>query len=99
MPFFLTQKALGDLKAIARYTELKWGREQRNRYLHDMDACFQTLGENPDRGQPCDAIRQGYRKHKIHKHVIFYRLLPSSMDIEIVRILHERMDFEARLEE
>jgi toxin ParE1/3/4 len=97
MAFFLTQKALGDLKAIARYTELEWGRQQRNKYLHDMDACFRSLAENPDQGQPCNTIRQGYRKHRLHKHVVFYRLLPKSLDIEIVRILHERMDFEARL--
>jgi toxin ParE1/3/4 len=97
--FFLTQKALGDLKAIARYTDIKWGREHRNKYLHEMDACFQALAEKPDAGKPCDAIRPGYRKQQMHKHVVFYRLLPNSLDVEIVRILHERMDFEARLEE
>jgi toxin ParE1/3/4 len=87
------------LKAIARYTDIKWGREQRNKYLYEMDACFQALAEKPDTGKACEAIRAGYRKYRVHKHVVFYRLLPNSLDIEIVRILHERMDFETRLEE
>jgi toxin ParE1/3/4 len=34
MPTYrLTNKALEDLRSIARYTEENWGREQRNRYL------------------------------------------------------------------
>ena len=31
--FFLTQKARDDLKAIGRYSQVAWGREQRNLYL------------------------------------------------------------------
>lgn len=99
MAFFLTQKALGDLKAIARYTDIKWGRKQRNHYLQEMDACFHALAEKPDTGKACDDIIPGYRKQRVHKHMVFYRMLSNNLDIEIVRILHERMDIEARLDE
>jgi len=44
----------------------------------------------------CSEIRSGYRKMNIGSHVVFLRQRRSD-EIEIVRILHCRMDFEARL--
>ncbi len=41
-------------------------------------------------------LRKGYRAAKVKSHLIFYKL-SSSDEIEIVRILHERMDIENRL--
>ncbi len=52
---------------------------------------------SPTGAVPCDEIRQGYRKYYQGRHVIFYR--QAGEDIEIIRILHERMDIEARLSE
>jgi toxin ParE1/3/4 len=79
-----------DLKAIGRYTQKKWGREQRNRYLALIDESFHLLAVDPQKGRCCDVIRLGYRKYKVGRHVIFYRLYAAHL--EIVRILHERMD-------
>jgi toxin ParE1/3/4 len=92
--FFLTQKAKTDLKNIGRYTQKEWSIEQRDFYLTLLDNTFNTLAEFPDKGRKCDDIRVGYRKFRVGKHIIFYRVLESN-DIEIVRILHERMDFES----
>jgi toxin ParE1/3/4 len=44
------------------------------------------------------SIRTTYRKHPVGRHLVFYRQI-SINQIEIVRILHERMDVEARLAE
>lgn len=50
-----------------------------------------------ERGHPCDDIGQGYRQYHPGRPVI---LDPqSSQDIEIICILHERMDIEVRLSE
>lgn len=94
--FTLTNQALADLKDIARYTQKKWGREQRNHYLTMLDDCFHQLAANPLVGKDCSDIRSGYRKLKAGSHVIFYRQTHSDM-VEIVRVLHGRMDVEARL--
>lgn len=94
--FVLTQKAKDDLKAIGRYTQEKWGRDQRNRYLTMLDEKFHELAVNPMKGRDCSAIRAGYRKHEAGKHIIFYRQMENSF-IEIVRILHERMDIPTNL--
>ena len=91
--FVLTSKALNDLKEIGRYTEHTWGLEQRNRYLSIIDQCFHDLAAAPLKGRDCHAIRSGYRKHQTGRHFVFYRVLASDQ-IEIVRVLHERMDVE-----
>jgi len=94
--FILTKKARDDLKAIGRYTQETWGREQRNRYLTMLDDKFHDLAANPMKGRDCRDIRTGYRKYEVGKHIIFYRHLEEE-GIEVVRVLHERMDTQAHL--
>ena len=91
--FTLTEKAKSDLKDIARFTQKRWGHEQRNKYLQDLDACFFRLADNPSLGQECREVRTGYHKFPTGSHVIYYRSVPKSQ-VEIVRILHESMDVE-----
>ena len=98
MPVFqLTARAKADLRSIGRYTQATWGREQRNTYLARLDACFHLLAREPERGRACDVIRPGYRKYHVGRHLIFYRQSPEG--IEIIRILHDRMDIEAHLDD
>lgn len=98
MPGFrLSSQAQADLRDIGRYTQRTWGREQRNRYLAQLDDAFHLLAREPDSGQACEAIRPGYRRYAVGRHLIFYRL--SHDTIDIIRILHERMDIKARLME
>ena len=94
--FTLTSKAKSDLIEIARYTQERWGREQRDLYLRMLDECFRQLAAKPLQGSDCGEIRVGYRKLLAGRHIIFYRQ-PTGDSIEIVRILHGRMDVEARL--
>ena len=94
--FFLTCKAYEDLKSIAIYTQENWGVSQRNIYLKMMDDAFNELSDAPERGRKIDNLRAGYYKYKIGKHFIFYRLVSES-DIEIIRILHQKMDIESHL--
>jgi toxin ParE1/3/4 len=97
MPMFsLTKQALEDLREIGRYTQQRWGREQRRHYLAQLDRSFHALAENPSQGQWCDEIRAGYRKFPSGRHVIFYRQQAAGA-IQIVRVLHERMDQETNL--
>jgi toxin ParE1/3/4 len=94
--FVLTKAAKEDLKSIGRYTAETWGRAQRNRYLALLDTSMHDLADNPGLGRDCSEIRTGYRRYRVGKHILFYRQLDPDR-IEIVRILHERMDVEARL--
>lgn len=97
MPSFcLTKKAVADLLEIGRYTEQHWGKEQRNKYLAQLDACFHQVAADPLKGKDCSDIRKGYRKINVGSHVVFYRQ-KNPAEIEIVRVLHGRMDFETNL--
>ena len=96
MPSFrLSAKSLEDLKSIGRFTLKSWGREQRNIYLSKLDESFHILAEQLHLGNARDDIRKGYRVYHVGRHLIFYR--QESTAIEIIRILHERMDVETHL--
>jgi toxin ParE1/3/4 len=51
----------------------------------------ETIAQNPQRGRPCDEIREGYRWYPSGSHVVFYRI--TTKEVVVVRILHQRMDF------
>lgn len=89
--FTLTNKARADIKSVATYTQRKWGKEQRKIYAKQFDDIFQKLAEKPQLGKECDFILPGYLKFPAMSHIIFYRIT-SEASIEIVRILHKRMD-------
>lgn len=95
--FSLTEAAKADLKSIAAYTQRRWGKEQRRIYAKQFDDAFRMLADTLEAGIACDVIKVGYRKFPIGSHVIFYRAL-SDTDMEIVRILHKRMDLGRQLE-
>lgn len=94
--FTLTNKAKANLKSIAVYTQRKWGRSQRVIYLKQFDDAFHLLADTPDVGTKCDFIKLGYRKFPNSSHIIFYRTHNDSQ-IEIIRVLHKRMDVEIQL--
>lgn len=95
--FTLTTKAKADLKAIAVYTQRKWGKEQRRIYIRQFDETFHLLSDNPETGSKCDFIKSGYSKFPVASHIIFYRNVSPST-IEIVRILHKHMSAKERLD-
>ncbi len=91
----LSLAAYADLKTIAAYTARKWSVDQRTRYLAKFDETFTRVAAQPAIGRPRDALRDGYRSIPVGRHVVFYRILPDW--VEVVRILHESMDFSRRL--
>lgn len=94
--FALTTKAKADLKSIAIYTQRKWGKEQRRIYIRQFDDTFHMLSENPKPGTECNYIKIGYRKFPVTSHIVFYRGT-NDTNIEIVRILHKKIDARERL--
>jgi toxin ParE1/3/4 len=93
--FYLRPKAVSDLEDIWDYTVRMWDEDQAERYLRLLNVGFIDLTIQPDLGRSCDAIRQGYRVFRVGSHVIFYRVINDN--IEVVRVLHQSMDFERHL--
>lgn len=86
----LTPKADRDLVQIWRHTNENWGKSQADKYLYLLEKGFSMLLRHPKSGRTRDEIRRGYRCLPIENHVVFYRIVDN--DIEIVRILHQRME-------
>ena len=74
---------------IGSYTLRTWGDDQADRYLGDLEDCFQQLADTPGLGRQCDEIRPGLRRLEHGRHVIFY--CQQAQGILISRILHRRM--------
>ena len=94
--FLLSPAARADLDEIWEYTTRRWGTEQGERYIRDVIAACQALAEGRRRGRAIDEIRKGYCKLAVGTHFLFYRLAKDG-SIDVVRILHQRMDIPDRL--
>ncbi len=90
--FTLSPRAQADLEEIWDYTEARWSRDQAEIYVRQIKTAIENLAADPSRGRACDDVRAGYRKYPVGSHVLFYRVRPDGVDI--VRVLHGRMDFE-----
>ncbi len=92
MPFVITKKAVSDLEEIWLYTGEKWSLQQADRYYNLIFDEINYICKNNTAGKSMEHVRKGYRASKVKSHLIFYRVLNGT--IEIIRILHERMDIE-----
>ena len=92
----LSPQAERDLEGIWRYTFENWSAEQANRYHNQIMAAIGGLANGSRQGRPIDDIRPGYRKLAVASHFLFYRITDAGI-IDIIRILHQRMDAASRL--
>ena len=98
MSYKITLKASDDIENIWLYTFEHWSLEQADRYINLLFDEIEYLADNPNSGKDFNNIRKNYRCSKVKSHLIFYR--PGKQrDIEIIRILHQRMDIENSLKE
>jgi toxin ParE1/3/4 len=88
----LSPRARLDLEAIWDHSVQSWGAERAERYFRQLWRHAEELAMQPSLGRSCEEIRDGYRKFHSGSHVLFYRRVEGG--IEIIRILHERMDID-----
>lgn len=93
--YVLSPAAQADLEAIWTFGEARWGAARAELYIRDIQHAVETVAADPRRGRPCDEIRAGYFKFAVSAHMLFYRRRPGVIDV--VRILHQRMDFDRHL--
>ncbi|WP_019028273.1 type II toxin-antitoxin system RelE/ParE family toxin [Colwellia piezophila] len=94
--FLLSSKAKSPLIKRAKYTQLTWGKSQRNDYLTILDNTFQFLADEAKLGINCDYISEGYHKYPQASQVVYYKELQVNQ-ILIVRTLHKTMDVNSAL--
>jgi toxin ParE1/3/4 len=103
----LSRFAEADLARILSTSEKRWGLEARRRYSAMLVAAMRNLAADPEgpgtreRSELAPGIRSFHLrrarvddpKTKVRRpmHVLYYRALAPNL-IEIVRVLHERME-------
>lgn len=100
MPTLLfSPRAVLDIEAIWDYSADRWGMEQADRYVAAIRAACEAVAAGERIAQDASTIRAGYRRLRSGQHVIFLRLPAGGDSLEVVRVLHGRMDIPAHLEE
>lgn len=96
--YHLTRKAVNDLTEVWNYTVHKWSEKQADQYYQALITCFEDVAKNPKVGKPYTEVHPDLLGANINRHIVFYRVL-SNTEIEITRVLHQRMDLKKRMEE
>ncbi|MBC7299443.1 type II toxin-antitoxin system RelE/ParE family toxin [Nocardia salmonicida] len=94
--YLLSPAAQQDVAAIWEFTCERWDADQAETYVRELQHVIERAAANPRIGQPCDEIRAGYRKLPAGSHTVYYRLTAEGI-VDVVRILHQRMDIDRHL--
>lgn len=97
MTYKISNEAQIDIENIWLYTFETWSIEQADRYFNLILDEIEYLTQNPTSGIDYNHIRKGYYRSKVKSHFIFYRINVKENEIEIIRILHQQMDIDNRL--
>ncbi len=85
-----------DLIEIGRFTQKRWGRNQRSDYVRMIASAIGELANRSHTKSDAGSLRPGLRSVRSGSHVIFFRRRGNG-DAEVLRILHQRMDFRRHL--
>ena len=85
-----------DLMDIGRYTQDRWGPEQRTDYLRGIADLFDRLASGETRGRHRPDLRKGLWSQPHGSHVVFFRRDPEG-NVQVLRVLHQAQDHERHL--
>lgn len=92
--FRLSHRARGDLDAIWTYTAKTWSQAQAESYVAEILTTIESLARGERVGRKAN-LGGAYLKQPVGSHVVFYRI--GDGRLLVVRVLHQRMDFERHL--
>lgn len=92
----LTNRAVEDLADIWDYTFDQWSEKQADTYYKMLIDNCKRIADNPNLGKNYTGITENLFGLRTNRHIIFYRQIAKN-EIEVTRILHERMDLENRI--
>lgn len=89
--FHLSNRAVDDLSDIWLYTYSEWSEGQADKYYSSLLSSCQEIADNQNLGKVYPEISNVLFGYKSGEHIIFYILIDFD-EIEIVRILHGKMN-------
>jgi toxin ParE1/3/4 len=95
--YLLSRQADADLVSIYEYTLETWGIEQFTIYSAQINRALRTIAAPPEAPgtYPREDLAKACRFYRVGHHIIAYRI--GNQQIEVARILHEKMNFELHL--
>ncbi len=96
--YVLSPAAQADLEQIWDYTSQRWNDDHAEAYVRVIQHAVELVSDNPLIGRSCDEVRVGYRRHTAGSHTLYYRVRAGEELIDVVRILHKRMDVDRHLD-
>ncbi|WP_374405412.1 type II toxin-antitoxin system RelE/ParE family toxin [Pelagerythrobacter sp.] len=84
-----------DFTNLADRSERECGNARTRRYLDEIERTIRSIVENPMLGHDAQLPHVDLRRVTAGRDVIFFTF--NDREVQIVRILHDRMDFEGRL--
>ncbi|NRS90871.1 toxin ParE1/3/4 [Flavobacterium sp. 7E] len=94
--YIISEKALEDLNNIWVYTAENWSVEHANRYYNLIVDEIEYVSVSFDKTKDFSNIMKNYKFSKVKSHLVFYKKTENT-EMEVVRILHERMDLKNRI--
>lgn len=91
----LTNKAIEDLAKIWNYTFEQWSEQQADNYYEVLIANCKEIANNPKLEKNYNGVTPNLLGLRTNRHIIFYRKIEKN-EVDITRILHERMDLKNR---
>lgn len=92
----LTKAAHADLRKIYAYTSSEWGEFQAGHYLKDLRLASNRISDGTAAVRSLDSRHRDIFKLRQGRHLIIFQM-QANHQVLVVRVLHERMDIDARL--
>jgi toxin ParE1/3/4 len=96
--YVLSPAAQADLEQIWDYTCERSSEDRAEAYVRVIQQAVELVAVNPLIGRSCDEVRVGYRRHTAGSHTLYYRVGSGGDPVDVVRILHKRMDVDQHLD-
>lgn len=93
--YTLSNEALNDLQEIWFFGASRWGIKQADNYTLKIDEMCEFIFENRGLGRDKTEVFEGLKSYPVGSHNIFY--IEQGKHILVVRILHQKMDYEQHL--
>ena len=95
LKIYKSARAEQDLITIWLYSFENWGEKQADAYYDKLMAALVVIAKNPKLGKSCDDVRDGYRKYRVQRHIIFYRI--EADGLHVIRVLGDEMDYQRHM--
>jgi toxin ParE1/3/4 len=94
--YLISEKSLDDINKIWIYTAENWSIEQADRYYNLLFDEIEYIVDHYEMARDFGNVRKSYRCSKVKSHLVFFKKTKSN-EVEVIRVLHERMDIENQL--